>query len=570
MANINNKNGTTHIAYADKLHNKYKSEYDNAYNACCVYTGSNHCHIICVKIYDDKSYEYYQEQSDNEHDTLMTTTPSGTINLIYKLTKSQIIEIDKLNITEIKSLFKKNIDIMYNDKRVIMCDVSNKYESNLEDVSYLPSFIFNEIKSKYDKPIDNTFINKTIKYIYLVQLREHFNTGKSIAKIGQSVQENNGRLSGYPKGSIILFQETCIDCINLEKELINLFKENYTHRKDLGNEYFEGNIVEMKDYIHETVLNEYKRYYKNVNNTKKEIKVEKYTYSNFKNNYDEFSEDYEYMCKILNNNRPFENIITLDQMNECMRNIKINNMNDKYIDIYNGKKWLKEDMNVAITNYLTAKLEDINYSISTLKLFMSNESLEYYKEPLIINKKVIARCKLMIYNGIDESILLNDDTVLYTDYKLKHVKYIVRLMTENGISIKTNYHIIYKKMIRVKWDKYKIKKTYIDRQNALSYYYSSGKVNSIQDFIEDCLEFTKNKKDKIKTSKLYEVFSVYDSSTKISNIMFGKNIRNRQIFTFVYPLHVEHCTGVKFKSDKDIKNVMDKETYEAVMLKISN
>jgi hypothetical protein len=33
----------------------------------------------------------------------------------------------------------------------------------------------------------------------------------------------------------------CEDCIDSEKELIKLFKLNFIHRNDIGNEYFEGN-----------------------------------------------------------------------------------------------------------------------------------------------------------------------------------------------------------------------------------------------------------------------------------------------------------------------------------------
>jgi hypothetical protein len=32
----------------------------------------------------------------------------------------------------------------------------------------------------------------------------------------------------------------CINCKTIEKNVINNFKENFNQRKDIGNEYFEG------------------------------------------------------------------------------------------------------------------------------------------------------------------------------------------------------------------------------------------------------------------------------------------------------------------------------------------
>jgi hypothetical protein len=40
----------------------------------------------------------------------------------------------------------------------------------------------------------------------------------------------------------------CEDCIDSEKELIKLFKLNFIHRNDIGNEYFEGNSYKIVIY----------------------------------------------------------------------------------------------------------------------------------------------------------------------------------------------------------------------------------------------------------------------------------------------------------------------------------
>ena len=81
-------------------------------------------------------------------------------------------------------------------------------------------------------------------YIYLVKEREFIKTNENIYKIGRSKQENTKRFLQYPKGSELILQETCIDCIKTEKMIINEFKNHFIHRKDIGYEYFEGDYVQ--------------------------------------------------------------------------------------------------------------------------------------------------------------------------------------------------------------------------------------------------------------------------------------------------------------------------------------
>jgi hypothetical protein len=96
---------------------------------------------------------------------------------------------------------------------------------------------------------------KTIKYkynyIYLVQEREFIKTEENIFKIGMTRRPNLERVNQYPKGSDLLIQIRCIDCITLEKELITIFKDKFIQRKDIGNEYFEGDSEIMIDLIND-------------------------------------------------------------------------------------------------------------------------------------------------------------------------------------------------------------------------------------------------------------------------------------------------------------------------------
>jgi hypothetical protein len=83
------------------------------------------------------------------------------------------------------------------------------------------------------------------QYVYLIQEREFIKTSENIFKVGKSKQENNKRINQYPKQSKLLLQIVCDNCDILEKELIISFKNKYNHRKDIGNEYFEGDSEDM-------------------------------------------------------------------------------------------------------------------------------------------------------------------------------------------------------------------------------------------------------------------------------------------------------------------------------------
>jgi len=93
------------------------------------------------------------------------------------------------------------------------------------------------------------------EYVYLLQLREFVNNGKNIYKVGRTKKENHKRFNQYPPGSVLLFQMICNNCKNIENQIIKLFKENFKHIKDYGNEYFEGDYKSMIDAIYLTIKN---------------------------------------------------------------------------------------------------------------------------------------------------------------------------------------------------------------------------------------------------------------------------------------------------------------------------
>jgi len=92
------------------------------------------------------------------------------------------------------------------------------------------------------------------QYIYLLQEREFVKTGELIYKIGKTKKDQYTRFNQYPKGSILLLHIKCNDCDCNEKDIIKLFKTKYKHKKEIGNEYFEGNYIEMMKDIFDIVI----------------------------------------------------------------------------------------------------------------------------------------------------------------------------------------------------------------------------------------------------------------------------------------------------------------------------
>lgn len=93
------------------------------------------------------------------------------------------------------------------------------------------------------------------QYIYLLQEREFIKTKEHVYKVGMTKQENHKRFNTYPKDSVLLFQMICDNCKNMEKLVLKKFKEIFKQRKDIGNEYFEGEYKVMIDIIYLTIKN---------------------------------------------------------------------------------------------------------------------------------------------------------------------------------------------------------------------------------------------------------------------------------------------------------------------------
>jgi len=91
-------------------------------------------------------------------------------------------------------------------------------------------------------------------YIYLLREREFIKCNENVYKIGKTKKEHLKRFNQYPKGSELLVQIRCIDSSISEQRLLNIFRKKYISRKDIGNKYFEGNVVDMIKDITNNIL----------------------------------------------------------------------------------------------------------------------------------------------------------------------------------------------------------------------------------------------------------------------------------------------------------------------------
>ena len=87
-------------------------------------------------------------------------------------------------------------------------------------------------------------IKPDLQFVYILREREFIKSGETVYKIGKTINPKN-RMSSYSKGSDILGLFKCENCDQMEKLLIETFDETFVKRKDIGLEYYQGEIDEM-------------------------------------------------------------------------------------------------------------------------------------------------------------------------------------------------------------------------------------------------------------------------------------------------------------------------------------
>lgn len=95
------------------------------------------------------------------------------------------------------------------------------------------------------------FNEQSLNFMYILKEREFLKSKENIFKLGFTSKGIIVRSNGYPKGSEIY---CCLPVPgNPESKAITHFKQKFTHRKDIGNEYFEGNFENMFVELHKSI-----------------------------------------------------------------------------------------------------------------------------------------------------------------------------------------------------------------------------------------------------------------------------------------------------------------------------
>ena len=311
-------------------------------------------------------------------------------------------------------------------------------------------------------------------YIYLIHTREFINSIKKIYKVGKTTQEPTKRIKQYPKGSKILLITNCIDCHKDEKEILKLFKRKYIQRKDIGNEYFEGDYNEMITDINQIVksgeivlsdesdesdeseqiivINSYKDFNENTNKDITIIITDKKKQSGFikfnDNNlwhiiYPYDSEDPEFLLgwlkHYIENNNKFSNTmynveyhvdynkLIKDVCKECFKeDFKIYQL--KYNEFLIGASSNEIDNRYFILNTETVIFKNCNeytditfryIDKSTSPLILNNnintKIVDEILSTLVSNKKIIQYFKKLCYSVLVKE---SNETIIFEDYDI--------------------------------------------------------------------------------------------------------------------------------------------------------
>lgn len=259
-------------------------------------------------------------------------------------------------------------------------------------------------------------------YIYLIQTREFKNMNENVYKIGKTKQDNLKRINQYPKGSQLLLQQICSNCDVLESLLIKEFRDKYIHRKDIGNEYFQGCCYEMIKDIHNKIITCMKDY-------KVEDKVE-------------------------------DNIDKNNTQNQINNNIKIkyiiNNINSLSIshitlkEMYNIINSGLKCLSYLIEKIIFNELEPRNHIFYT-KSLNSNYVYIYINNKVIKTNKINLFDKVLLYSlKILESFCQNNNFILH---EIEEFKKIIFKLKELLFTNKSGLKIFYRELNLLSYNK---------------------------------------------------------------------------------------------------------------------
>lgn len=125
-------------------------------------------------------------------------------------------------------------------------------------------------------------------FVYVLQEREFVKTKENIFKAGRT-KDQYQRLQSYPNGSILLLLLYVVNEFEAEREVLKELGKHFKCRRDIGNEYFEGNIDDIIECIYKVVeMNNNKCFSQNT--ISRFLDTKKYQSPNYDTMYTDFTQ----------------------------------------------------------------------------------------------------------------------------------------------------------------------------------------------------------------------------------------------------------------------------------------
>lgn len=153
--------------------------------------------------------------------------------------------------TNLMTSFKKHMERKRVCKPRILVDVTEAAKIPLSPVPY-PQWMEEDVVETIEATTTpqlaqeiQTSKNTSQGYVYMLQEREFIRMKEPVYKVGKTTQELYKRISQYPKSSLLLVAMRVEDCHHSERQLLAEFRKLFASRRDIGAEYFEGDVNEM-------------------------------------------------------------------------------------------------------------------------------------------------------------------------------------------------------------------------------------------------------------------------------------------------------------------------------------
>ena len=162
-----------------------------------------------------------------------------------------VYELKFKNTEEFKNPYGHMFGVQQNvtvNRNISLQEIKEKYEF-INQTKYNNYLLQSQVPAK---PITilNENICETIERVYIIHDAVSIAAKENVYKIGRTSQQDLSRFKNYSKGSKLLFLMICNNSIQIEKDIIELFKTKYIHKQNRGAEYFEGEYNMMiKDII---------------------------------------------------------------------------------------------------------------------------------------------------------------------------------------------------------------------------------------------------------------------------------------------------------------------------------